>query len=252
MTDSALVFPGDEVAIAEEFLPGPGTYEENGTVYAARMGRLKLDTNQFTAMVEAVTSVPLTLNVGDIIIGTIESIRSSMAIVAVQKVAADADRAVAGDTNGTLHVARTAEYYLERLEDAFRMKDIVRAEVTQVTPSVQLTTRAPHLGVLKAYCPRDRVAMTRAVGSRAGALVCPECDWKMTGKLAEDYGEGRLVFAGEIRESPPQERGGGRGGPGRGGRDFGGRSGGRGFGGRGGRERGSGGGRGFGGRGRGR
>ncbi|HWG89550.1 MAG TPA: exosome complex RNA-binding protein Csl4 [Candidatus Thermoplasmatota archaeon] len=187
--DKALVFPGDEIAIAEEFIPGPGTYEEEGIVYAARLGRLQLDTNEFVAIVKPFTSVPVALNPGDIVIGTVQALRSSMTVVEVRARADQPDRAVAGDTNGTLHIAKTSGDYVSRLEDVFRLGDILRAEVIGVEPSLQLTTKAPHLGVLKAYCPRCRTPMDK----KGHGLRCPECDWKAHGKLAEDYGEGLLM-----------------------------------------------------------
>ncbi|MHB8585010.1 MAG: exosome complex RNA-binding protein Csl4 [Thermoplasmatota archaeon] len=229
MAERALVFPGDEVATAEEFLPGAGTYEENGTVYAARLGFVKLDATEFKASVEPVTSVPMQVQAGDMVIGTVESIRSSMAIVQVQRVIREFDREVGGDTNGTLHISRAAEYYLPSLEDAFRVKDIIRAEVISADPSIQLSTRAPHLGAVKCYCPRDRRMLER----QGDLLVCPECEMKLQGKVAEDYGSGHVAFQGVVRpveDAPPRREG-----PGGGGRRGGGFGGGRGGGMRGGR-----------------
>lgn len=247
--EKVLVFPGDEIAVAEEFLPGDGAYEENGTVFAARLGWLKLDTGDFKASVEAVTDVPAVLKPGDVVIGTVESIRTSMAIVQVQKLASNTDRSVAGDTNGTLHVAKVADAYIESLDDAFHLKDILRAQVTSVDPSIQLSTVGAHLGVLKSYCPRCRTAMSRVTST---SLVCPECEWKATGKLAHDYGAGQVASAPVegVADAAPRRPGGG-GGRGRGfGRDrgerrgFGSREGGRSFGRDRGDRRGRGGGRG--------
>jgi exosome complex component CSL4 len=235
MPESALVFPGDEVATAEEFLPGAGTYEENGVVFAARIGVLHLDASEFRAEVRPVTSVPIKVEVGDMVIGTVESIRSSMAIVAVQRVVRAFNRDVGGDTNGTLHISRAAEYYLPSLDDAFRIKDIIRAEVLSVDPSIQLSTKAAHLGAVKSFCPRDRTALRR----EGETLVCPECELRLPGKLAEDYGTGHVAFQGVVTPSPPEaprrersDRGGDR--RGRGGGGFRGRGDGRGgYGGRG-------------------
>lgn len=206
-----IVFPGDPVAIAEEFLSGPGTYEENGNVYAARLGELVLDTNEFQARVTPLTKEPATLKPGDVVIGTVQGVRSSMAIVEVRAIASQPDRQVAGDTNGTLHIGKVADYYVESMENAFRLGDIIRAEVTSASPSVQLTTKSGKFGVLKSFCPRCRTAMNAA----GRALVCPECEWKETGKLAADYGVGNLIYEGPEPEPERAERreGGGRGGP---------------------------------------
>ena len=37
------VLPGDEVAIAEEYMSGEGTYEMEGKIYASAVGELDLD-----------------------------------------------------------------------------------------------------------------------------------------------------------------------------------------------------------------
>src|SRR5438093_1376812 len=41
--EAKMVLPGDEIATAEEFEPGEGTYEKNGLVFAATPGVLVLD-----------------------------------------------------------------------------------------------------------------------------------------------------------------------------------------------------------------
>lgn len=187
--EKRLVYPGDAVGVAEEFVPGPGTYEENGEVFAARVGFLTLDTNDFVARVDTFVGEPAKVRPGDIVLGVVGMTRSSMAIVEVVKVATQPNRAVAGDTNGTLHVSKASEAYVENMEDAFRVRDILRAKVLETDPAIQLTTKGPHLGVLKSYCPRCGSAMAR----KGKGVVCPECDWKDSKKLADDYGEGTIL-----------------------------------------------------------
>lgn len=190
MADKRLVYPGDPVGVAEEFVPGPGTYEENGDVFAARVGYLTLDTNDFVARVDSlVQKEPAVVRPGDIIIGTVSMTRGSMAIVQVEKLASMPNRDVGGDRNGTLHVSKASEAYVENMEDAFRIRDILRARVLETDPAIQLTTKGPRLGVLKSYCPRCGTAMTR----KGKGVICPSCDWKDSKKLAEDFGEGNVL-----------------------------------------------------------
>lgn len=189
METKRLVYPGDHVGVAEEFVPGPGTYEEDGDVFAATVGYLTLDTDEFVARVESFVEPPAVVQPGDVVIGTIHMLRSSMAIVEVRAIAHQPQRGIGGDTNGTLHVSKASERYVENMEDAFRVRDIVRAKVLEVSPAIQLTTKGPHLGVLKSYCPRCGSVMAK----RGKGLACPECDWKDTKKLADDYGEGYVL-----------------------------------------------------------
>ena len=187
--EKRLVYPGDPVGVAEEFVPGPGTYEENGEVFAATVGYLTLDTTDFVARVQGFSKAPATVEIGSIVLGKINMTRGSMCIVEVVKVTDQPNRAIAGDTNGTLHVSKASEAYVENMEDAFRVRDIIRAKVLENDPAIQLTTKGPHLGVLKSYCPRCGTAMNR----KGKGVVCPECDWKDSKKLADDYGEGTII-----------------------------------------------------------
>lgn len=189
MASTQVVYPGDHIGVAEEFVPGSGTFEEDGQVYAATMGKLVLDTTSFEARVVPFPPQPAKLQPGDVVIGVVQATRTSMAIIEVVSKADQPDRAVAGDTNGTLHVSKASEQYVESMERAFRVRDIVRARVLEVDPAVQLTTKGAHYGTLKSYCPRCGTAM----GRKGHGLLCPECEWKDSGKLADDYGEGHVL-----------------------------------------------------------
>src|SRR5581483_4898626 len=189
MADRRLVYPGDSVGVAEEFVAGPGTYEENGEVFAATVGMLTLDTTDFVARVEPFPSQRAVVKPGDIVLGVVQATRPSMAIVEVKAIASRPNRGIGGDTNGTLHVSKSSDQYVDSMESAFRVRDIVRAKVLESDPAIQLTTKGPDLGVLKSYCPRCGSPMAR----KGRGVVCPECDWKDTKKLAADYREGYIL-----------------------------------------------------------
>ena len=186
MESKRLVYPGESVGVAEEFVPGPGTYEENGEVIAARMGHLTLDTSNFEARVETLLSQPAVVEPGDVVIGTVQMVRSSMAIIEVRRIADQPHRRIGGDTNGTLHVSKASEQYVENMEAIFRVRDILRAKVLETKPAIQLTTKGPHFGVLKSYCARCGTPMAK----KGKGLMCPLCEWKDQSKLADDFGEG--------------------------------------------------------------
>ncbi|HEV8360648.1 MAG TPA: exosome complex RNA-binding protein Csl4 [Candidatus Thermoplasmatota archaeon] len=183
-----LVFPGDELAVAEEFAPGPGTYEEGGKVYAAWVGIPKLDPADFTATVAPLTRTPVTLHEGDEVVGRIEDTRSSMAIVRVEARVDAPYREIAGDTNGTLHISKVSDDYVSSMDDAFKRGDLVRAKVVSTDPSLQITTKEPHLGIVKSRCPRCATDMR----AKDNTLVCPACEWKDMGKISDLYGTGKV------------------------------------------------------------
>lgn len=223
-----MVLPGDEVAVAEEFEPGEGTYERSGLIFASTPGVLYLDPNERVARVRAFNP-PAELKPGNIVYGVVDDIRGMMATATVQAVHGRA-RQVSGESEGTIHISNVSEEYTEDIHDMFHLGDIIRAKVIQTKPSVQLTTAEPILGVVKALCSQCRGPLEL----RGRDLYCTRCERTERRKLAQDYDDLKLTV-------PARELGGGvvperHRGESRGGRDRGG--GGRDRGGRGGRDRG--------------
>jgi len=175
------VLPGEEVAVVEEFIPSEGTYEDNGKVYSALLGTLELDHEEKTAKVIADNPL-VTLSPGDIVFGEITDVKTSMAICEVVAVEGK-ERNITGDTYGTIHISKVSPNYTEQVGKEFRPSDIVRAEVLQVKPSIQLSTVGNHLGVIKALCRKCRAPLER----RGRNLYCPRCERTEYRKLADDY-----------------------------------------------------------------
>jgi exosome complex component CSL4 len=196
MGDSDIVFPGDELGVAEQFMPGSGTYEEDGKVYAARLGEAHLDPSAFTAEVRPKTTTPLEIEEGDVVIGRVSSLRKSFVSIDVEAEASQPDRDPITEASGTLHISKISPDYIDQIEDAFRIGDIVRARVIEVEPSIQLLTKDDELGVLLARCPKCRTVME----AKGEGLVCPDCDWKSRAKLAADYGTGNLLPPDNVDE----------------------------------------------------
>lgn len=228
---------GDVLAISEELLPGPGTFDDGAHIRAARMGVFQIDQNEFAATVDPATHTPVVLQPGDLIVGEVYVVKESMVGISVRVRVGDEDRNVSGATDGTLHVAKAADRYIHSLEDHFKKGDLVRARVTSAAPSIQLTTKGRELGVIKARCTKCRNPLV----IQGRKLVCSECENQEFRHVSADYGSGRIEpdeseFRDIDLEEPPRERrddrgggrGGGRGGPRGGGRGRGGPGGGRG------------------------
>src|SRR2546427_8418794 len=221
--EAKMVLPGDEIATAEEFEPGEGTYEKNGLVFAATPGVLILDPGNRVARVREFNP-PAELRVGDIVYGVIDDIRGMMATATIQAIHGRA-RQISGESEGTIHISNVSEDYTEDIHDKFRLGDVIRAKVVQVKPSVQLTTAEPDLGVVKAVCSVCRGPLEL----RDRDLYCPRDERTEQRKLAADYADLRLfVPASELGGGtiPEKNHGGRGGGADRGGRDRGGRGGG--------------------------
>lgn len=178
-----VVLPGDELSTSEELLAGDGAYEEEGVIRASRMGIYEIDDKHRVATVKPLTSIPIVIKNGDIVLSEATSVRSMMVIANVFHVAGK-KRPISSDTNGTLHVSEITTSYIKSPEEAFVLGDIFRSKVIQVKPSLQLTTKGREFGVIKALCMQCRHPLTL----KENILECDQCGHREKRKLASDYG----------------------------------------------------------------
>jgi exosome complex component CSL4 len=183
MIEKRPVFPGEEVAEVEEFLPAEGTYEEDGKVYAAMIGELELDHEEKVARVRPYNP-PAELMPGDMVFCAVTDVKSVMAICEVVAIEGR-EREISGDTSGTIHISKISSDYVQDAGREVRPSDLIRAKVLQGRPSVQLTTAGPHLGVVKALCKRCRAPLVRT----EKGLYCNSCERNESRKIADDYGD---------------------------------------------------------------
>lgn len=186
MTKKIEVFPGDEVAEEEEYLASDGTFACDGKIYASQIGLLELDDNECVARVIS-PNPPNTLKIGDIVYGIIGDIRKTMATAEV--VAKEGTRRdIASDTNATIHVSKISQGYTDDVSKELRKGDFIRARVIDVSPSLQLTTKEDHLGVIRSLCGTCKTELVR----KGKNLYCPECERSSPRKIADDYGDVKI------------------------------------------------------------
>lgn len=178
-----IVMPGDELATSEEYIAGEGTYEKNGKIFSAVIGKKAFDEGEKIAKV-AVTNPPAKLKPGDIVLGEVINISQSIVIISLAQVE-NRSRALAGDREGALHISKVTKGFVEDIRKEYRLGDIVRARVLQASPSVQLGTDSEELGVLKARCLKCRAILSK----KGDALYCSRCERNEHRKLAKDYAE---------------------------------------------------------------
>jgi len=183
MSKNKIVLPGEQVSTSEELLPGDGTYEEDGIIRATRVGTYEVDEKHRRAKIKPLTSIPVTLRRGDIILAQVGSVRSNMVIAEVIHVAGK-ERGISGDTNGTLRVSEISNGYVKDPSTEFAPGDIIRAKVTQVKPNVQLATKDKDLGSIRSICSKCRHSLEK----KNNILECTNCGNKEKRKTADDYG----------------------------------------------------------------
>ena len=183
METNKIVLPGEQVSTSEELLPGDGTFEEEGIIRASRVGLYVIDNKNRKAIVKPVTSIPVELRRGDIVLASVQSVRSNMVIADVFHVTGK-KRQISGDTNGTLRVSEISNSYVKDPSTEYSTGDIIRAKVTQVKPSIQLETKDRDLGVIKAMCSKCRHSLIR----KGNVVECQNCKNIEKRKLASDFG----------------------------------------------------------------
>jgi exosome complex component CSL4 len=184
MTKEKIRLPGDQVSTSEELLPGEGTFEEDGIIRAARVGTYFVDEKNRRATIKPLTSIPVELKKGDIILAQVNSVRSNMVIADVFHVVGK-NRMISGDKNATLRVSEISNAYVKDPSTEYAPGDIIRAKITQKKPSIQLATKDRDLGVIKAICTKCR----HHLYNKNNILNCENCGKKERRKTASDYGE---------------------------------------------------------------
>jgi len=173
---------GDYLGTIEEFVPGIGTYAEDGKIYAANVGRVVLDRENH--VIKVMGKVLPVLEKGQVVFGEVLDIKKNAVVVIVRKI-----KGMRGevDIKTGLFVSNISDGYVERPDDMFAIGDIVKGVVIKMDGGlIDISTRGPY-GVVKAFCRRCRCAMDKSDKSPE-VLVCPCCASKEKRKIADDYG----------------------------------------------------------------
>jgi len=178
----AFVVPGEELCVAEEFMPGPGTYESGGTVYSDLTGDRVADLNSRTVRVIAKVRTPTMPTDGSTVIGQVTNAHDKSAIVSIFKV----DSEILGRPfTGILHISSASPRYERNMEDVCKTGDMIKAKVFNDKNRIpELTTAGRGLGVIRAYCSRCGNLLV-LVNRR---LQCRECGNTEHRRLVDDYG----------------------------------------------------------------
>jgi exosome complex component CSL4 len=176
-----LVLPGDLLGTAEEYVPGRGTYEDHGKIFAALMGHKHVDARDKAVRVDAIHAIP-NVSEEDLVYARVDEVKSAMAVCTVLSLATGR-RGVPGAPEGTVHISKARDGYTESLGDAFQPGDILLARVLQSHPTIKLTTAPATLGVVSARCQVCHGLLEKGPKE----LACPRCGNRETRKMAQDY-----------------------------------------------------------------
>lgn len=179
------VMPGDKLGIIEQYLLGKGTYDNEGDIESTVLGNVKINSKMKTISVEPKSGYPATLEVGSKIYGQITDIKPQRVNVKIDRMV-DTPRDLSLPYMGSIHISKAKEGYLDKISDAFRIGDIIKAEVVKITgDNVDLSTVAEDCGVLKAMCTRCREYM--ATTEKKNELQCKKCNKKEKREVSSEY-----------------------------------------------------------------
>lgn len=144
------VSPGDYLGVIEEFLPGEGTYVEDGEIYSSTTGHLLLDLNDRRISVYQKTRTPLIPREENLVLGKVTIIRDKNLVMRIVQIE---DKPLYNSFDGIMHISDVSKSYIKTMSDAYKVADIVHAKVISTkNREIHLTTQGDELGVIQAKC----------------------------------------------------------------------------------------------------
>ena len=164
MESGDFVMPGDFLSVSEQFLPGQGAYEDDGSVKSGVPGNVLIDEDEKEISVISKSGGPNLLKVG--------AKKGTKRELALPYLAA-------------IHISQVTPGYIDKLTDAFRIGDLIEAKVVKIMgDNLDLNTEDITSGVVKAMCTRCRSFMDPCNESE---VYCPVCDRKEKRKVSKNY-----------------------------------------------------------------
>jgi len=179
------VMPGDILGVSEQFLPDKWTYDDGGYIKASVLGTVDISSSNKRISIIPSSGTPAILNVGDSVYGEITDVRGQRATINIQKMKGTS-RKLALPYMAAIHISQVKRGYLEKLNDAYRIGDVIEAKVSKIIgDNLDLNTEDKENGVVKAICTRCRAYMIPT--GRRDELYCEVCDRKERRKISINY-----------------------------------------------------------------
>jgi exosome complex component CSL4 len=169
-------FPGDKIASIEEYEAGHNTFDDGDMVRAATVGEKDLDKTTRVASIKhpKLLSIP---KVGDIVIGTVAAVMSSMIAVSIDYINGKPTTSKVECICSTRNI---------RIRNIALVKDIVTLKIlSHLNGTIHATISEPHLGILFTKC---RKCGGKVVPMR-DAIKCTDCSWIDERKLSTNFGK---------------------------------------------------------------
>jgi len=179
MSENA-IFPGDKIASIEEYEAGNNTFDDGDMVRAATVGEKDMNKTTRTISINhpKMLSIP---KVGDIIIGKVAAVMSSMIAVSIDYINEKPTTSKVECVCGTRNL---------RIRNVALVNDIVALKIiNHLNGTIHATISEPELGTLFTKC---RKCGGKVVSMR-DAIKCTECSWIDERKLSTNFGKNDFV-----------------------------------------------------------
>lgn len=185
--DEEEVFPGERLAVIEEYSEGEGTYQIDGEVRSAEIGVTRHDGASRSVAVEKKTPEIIVPEEGMVAVAEVGSVARRDARVDIFMLDG---RHVHPTYSGVIYISDISREYTKNIDMALRNGDIVKGRIVNVRNRLnQMSLAEPEYGVVYAYCSRcgGLLELDR------GRLMCPDCGRVERRKTARSYGREELV-----------------------------------------------------------
>ena len=179
MSENA-IFPGDKIASIEEYEAGNNVFDDGDMVRAATVGEKDIDKVSRAANIKhpKLLSIP---KVGDIIIGTVAAVMSSMIAVSIDYINGKPTTSKVECVCGTRNL---------RIRNVALVNDIVTLKIiSHLNGTIHAAINEPNLGILFTKC---RKCGGKVVPMR-DAIKCTDCAWIDERKLSANFGNSDFV-----------------------------------------------------------
>ena len=95
------VLPGERLGVIEEFIPDPGTYVKEGTIYSKVIGRALLDLPNKRVSVYPLVHGAIVPKIGSIVLGQVSNVQTENASLRIFKIG---NKQLSGFFTGILHI----------------------------------------------------------------------------------------------------------------------------------------------------
>jgi exosome complex component CSL4 len=180
---SNFAYPGRNLGVIEEYMPGPGTYiEERGYIRSLVAGQIQKGRDRIVRVEPE--KKPQYPSIDDEVMGVVVGLAGIFGILRIEMI-----------NNKIFRNALTGILYptgrFLRNERQFMLGDIVYARVESIrNRTIHLDISDGKFGVIKAWCNRCGGVLVRDPNRRA-VLICRACRGEERRKISNDYG--RLV-----------------------------------------------------------